>query len=356
MNRRDADSHFPAAFHAAILAFITMVVATGCRRQPPDPIRLRLELAKTNIQVGEYPWYRFSITNIGRKAVPVDPFLCQQSFRAPWPGEERLSWIDVEITDVDGKWIYHNDRRRPHYWTNECGGQTGCACEGDPQPHTIPGIRGGQTLFAAASMVGPVKPTPKNVIDHRIDPRDLPRSGDDLPLEKREALAGRWKLTVERQGYLLGDPTFVSTMTAKDTPYFGYPKALYPGYRVFDDIGVDKPGRYRMRVVYHPFGGQTTYEQVRKYRADSDAKLEKIYGWPEETRVFFYASNWVDFEVVAPPFPEHLFSQKILRTKCDKLRNDWMRRSLQDAQVWQGDPLDKELAEHSLKELPPECR
>ena len=77
---------------------------------------------------------------------------------------------------------------------------------------------------------------------------------------------------------------------------------------------------------------------------------------PKETRVFLYVSNWVDFEAEAPPFPEHLFADKKFKSRCDKALNDWLRQTLRDAQIWEGDPYDKKLARHSPMELPPECR
>lgn len=349
---------------AKAFALIALTAAAGCRRQPPEPLQLHLELAKTKIQVGEYPWYRFSITNVGRKPIKLDSFLCWQTEDHRDWDKKTGGWFIIQVIDAAGKLIYYNDYRHPHYWTNECGGDTGCSCKtltvmgsheivrfGPEKP-----LKGGQTFLATPSVVGPVDVPLKRNMTPPPDPRNLPWSAYDLPPAQRQASAARWKLAVESRGYLLGDPTFVSTMTAKDAPYLGYPKAPYPGYRVFDDIGVDKPGRYRMRIIYRPLGSLTTYDELKAMMQRTEATFEETTNLPKETRVFLYTSNWVDFEVEAPPFPEHLFADKKLKTPCDKALNDWMRNALRDAQIWRGDPSGKKLLEHSPNELPADCR
>ncbi len=352
---------------ARVIALLSVCAALGVGPQPPDPIRLHLQLAKTKLQVGEYPWYRLSVSNIGRKPIALDSFFCRQSeLHTPDDGKI-FGWVTIQIADRSGHLIASDGSgSHPHYWTNECGATTGCPCSATGGGLSL---EGGETFDATASIVGPVdeeRGKRRSMFDDYTfslhprpapigDPRQVGWPIDTSSPAQRRALAAQWKLAVEREGYLLGDAVFTSPMTGSGSPYTGYPKALYPGYRIFDGMTVEKPGRYRMRVVYRPFGEDMNYESIRKKWMQADGEQDDIRGWPKETRQFDYASNWVDFELEPAPFPEHLFARRRSSDPCTKAIDCWMRRALRDSRIWQGDRSDKTTREPRYR-IPLECR
>lgn len=302
-----------------------ILAIAGClKSQPERPIEIKLVLAKPRMQAGEYLWYRVEMKNIGRKPIPVeDPFWCRQEY---------FGQTDVEIIGPDGEkvfarrmpWGRHHEHK---FWTNDFGGDGLCTQES--RPPTRP-LRGGETWVATPSKVSDVRPLNPHV---RFDPGDA-RALSETPKgwspQQIEELKKKWKDTVEQSGYLYGDPTFLSTSAASAV------ERLH-GYRVLDVYSFDKPGKYRMRIVYAPFGRHATMRgEESRLKANGETIEEFLtrWGWPKETRVLNFESNWTEFEIFRAPFPKHLFNRNKAQTPQQKKLAERLERQMRESGDW----------------------
>ena len=308
-----------------VVSLLVLGALSGCARQPEKPLELRLTLAKRHIKTSEYVWYLLEMKNVGRKPVRVaDAFWCLQNAIASHALQTHL-----EIIGPDGQkvwprrplWGWHGERR---FWTNECGDDGFCSCK-DGQFAPRRDLKGGETLTAAPSEVAPIRKRNRYVMDDPGDPRDLPEIPQGWPKEKVDELRKKWKQTVENTGYLMGEPGFKPDSKA---PAVSHPR----GYRVLDVYDFYMPGKYRMRFVYTPFGYSSAadFEDSLKQADSSLGAYLTLTGWPKETRVFEFASNWVEFEAERAPFPEHLFTHRVGETAQQRARTEKLRRSMQE--------------------------
>lgn len=308
-----------------VWAVCGVLVIAGCLKpQPERPIEIKLALAKPGIQAGEYLWYRVEMKNVGRKPIPVeDSFWCRQEY---------FGQTQVEIIGPDGEKVFA--RRLPwgrhlehKFWTNDFGGDGLCAQES--RPPTRP-LRGGETWVATPSKVSAVRPRDPHVLFDPGDARALPETPKGWSPQQIEELRKNWKATVEQSGYLYGDPTFLSTSAASAVERL-------QGYRVLDVYSFDKPGKYRMRMVYSPFGRHATVKGEESRLNANGETIEDyltLWGWPKETRVLDFESNWVEFEVFRAPFPKHLFNRSKAQTPQQKKLSEWLERRMRESGGW----------------------
>lgn len=330
------------------LPFAVLLLA-ACARQPEKPLELRLTLAKTKIESGEYLWYRLEATNVGRK-----PLLLQGEF---WHDQNVLeNWtsrrpIRIEIFGPDGEeepmrkrpWGYHGESK---FWANDCGG--GRPCEGFVTPlrkgpwpwsgtylsRPFKELAPGETWAATPSMVAPIRPKNPDHLDDPGDARALPSIPKDWSPQKVAAMRKWWKEEVERSGYLVGDPGFK-----------GDPKSRPIGFRVLDLYSFSRPGKYRMRIIYSPFGyaEKPVAREMTQNEISKEEESLALSGWPKETRVFWYETNWVEFEVVASSFPAHLFRRRAGDNAQERSKLDYLEGKLKERQIWAEDsPKERE--------------
>lgn len=305
-----------------LLLLIFLAGFAGCSRQPEKPLELQLTLAKRKIKAGEYLWYLIEMKNIGRKPIPIKSLF--------WKKQSHLrgSELRLEILDSRGEQVpmlsrpygWHGEH---HFWGNDCGGGVPCDKVLRYMEDYFFKIEGGETLTPTPSMVAPIRPRSPHRMFDIGDMRDLPETPKGWSDEKVEALRKSWKATVEGSGYLMGDPTFRSD---PKNPAISQPK----GYRVLD-VYAFEPGKYRMRVVFHPLD---TPEFVEKEFHQSFAEYLAEKRWPKETRVVSFESSWVEFEVEAVPFPEHLFQRNLKEKPTDRARTERLRKKLRESQPW----------------------
>lgn len=312
-----------------------------------------MKLAKPRIKAGEYLWYLLELENVGRKPVTVnDPLWFEQGHVGLKGGLDSRTRLDIigpdgkQVPRLNMPWGFHDEH---HFWANDCGG--GRACE-DPRLWNKV-VRGGETFAATPSMVAPIRPRRPWALDDPGDMRSLPEIPKGWSPDQIQALRKKWKATVEASGYLVGDPTFRSTGTqsAVERPR---------GYRVLDVYNFDTPGKYRMRFTYEPFGAETA-DSLGKHAAwlsptfseslvaewgwpkwvgsltFSGSPLNRYLvseGWPQETRVFSFESNWVTFELELSQFPEHLFPHRPQETLEQRKKTEWLRRKMHESFDW----------------------
>lgn len=338
------------------VAFIVLLCALcGCGpHQPEKPLELSLKLSKNRIKTGEYLWYLLEMKNIGRKPVTIkDPAWFRQNAITGF-GQTHLEIIGPDgdkaaIHRYYNPYSTHGIFGKPRFWANDCGGGKDCdelfGRYDDSWPFQV--VQGGETWSATPSMVAPIRPRRPNVLDDPGDPRDLPEIPKDWPKEKVEALRKRWKETVEESGFLMGDPTF---KPGPNAPSVSQPQ----GYRILDDCVFEKPGPYRMRIVYKPFDFLRAEAMEEWLREGYDPIRQKVeawikgpfyalkdhlrkHGWPEETRVFRFESNWVEFEVEAAPFPEHMFHRSAGQSAKERALTERLRNEMKENFLWAED-------------------
>jgi len=338
----------------AILIFLSLLL--GCRgSQPEKPVEISLKLAKSHIKAGEYLWYMLEMKNVGHKPLTVDdPLWFKQGYAGlDWSVTGPQTRLDIIGPDskpahrLNMPYGFHGEH---HFWANDCGG--GKTCD-DPRLWKKT-LRGGETFAATPSMVAPIRAKRPWALDDAGDMRDIPQVPKGLTPDQVQTLRKKWKDTVEGSGYLMGDPTFRSTETksAVDRPN---------GYRVLDVYNFDTPGNYRMRFTYGPFDFGTEdslREHVAKLAIIPDTFIKNLVeewgwpkwllslsgdplnrylmskGWPKETRVFLFESNWVTFEVETSPFPEHLFPHRTGKTPEQQKKTEWLRRKMKESFTW----------------------
>lgn len=311
------------------LGLLLLAALVACTPQPEKPLEFHLTLAKRKIKAGEYLWYLIEMKNVGRKPIPINSgfwkkqsHLNETGLRLEIIGPDRL-----QFPMTNRPYGFHGEH---HFWTNDCGG--GVPCE--KVLRTLEDydfkIQGGETLTPTPSMVAPIRPRNPNILDDFGDARDLPEIPKGWSKEEIEALRKKWKVTMEGSGYLMGDPTF---RPDPKEPAISHPK----GYRVLDLYDFDKPGKYRIRVVFHPLD---TPDYVEKELHKSFAEYLAEEGWPKETKVVSFESDWVEFEVESAPFPEHLFRRHPTETPEDRAKREWIKRKLKDAGSWDAGAMD----------------
>lgn len=297
----------------------------GCSHQPEKPLELQLTLAKKKIKASEFLWYRVEMKNVGRKSIRItDPFWKMQEAAG-----HQASQTKLEIIGPNGKLVerkktpygYHIEHK---FWTSDCGDNRACV-----EPIEL---QGGETFTATPSIPAPIRKRNPHIMDDMGDMRDLPEIPKGWSKEQVEALRKSWKTTVENSGYKMGDPTFRPDPKA--------PAASQPrGYRVLDVYDFYVPGKYRMRMVYRPFGYDTaeTFKETAARVGYSVPKYLASEGWPKETKVLAFASNWVQFEAEAVAFPEHLFQRNVKEKQKDRARTEWLKKKLRESQDWKYD-------------------
>lgn len=297
------------------IAIVFLSFFLGCTRQPQKPLELHLTLGKQKIKAGEYLWYLLELKNVGRKPLRIgDPFWCWQAALTHNQGDTRL-----EVIGPDGRRVPH--RNQPYgfnlehaFWDNECGEDKPCACEGSKLSPRRP-LGPGETLAASPSLVAPVRPRFRDVMGDPGDMRQLPPFLEErVPKERLGETRRKWKEDIERDvGYLLGDPGFKPDPkeAAVERP---------KGYRVLDVYTFTMPGSYRMRFVFAPLPS-------------------RHMGWPAEIHNswFEYESNWVRFEVVPGPFPEHMFRPRANETTKERSLREELKRTARESFIWADD-------------------
>ena len=310
-----------------ILWALFAAALTGCGKpQPAKPIELHLTLAKSRIQTGEFLWYRVEMTNVGRKPIKItDQFWCWQGSLS---SDFNKAQTAVDIIGPDGEkvfpdrlaWGYHDEH---HFWTNDTSGEGPCI---DSKLTPTRPLDGGDTWVATPSAVAPIRGKDPDIMDDWGDARSLPEIPRNWSPEQIEELKIKWKAAVEQSGYMYGNPTFRSTTTPSAVPQ---PR----GYRVLEIYDFDKPGKYRMRIVYSPFGRNTTADEEEARLMEIHETLGDylaLWGWPKETRVFDFESNWVEFEVVASSFPEHLFPHSKNESPEQRKRTEFLKKLMKN--------------------------
>lgn len=322
----------------ALLSVCLLALFFLLPRQPEKPLELQLKLAKNRILANEWLWYLVEMKNVGRKPVKID-----DSF---WFKQSELlhsKQTRFEIMDPDGQQVSANYRSydpwvgHPRFWTNDCGGGQDCVDLFKRASWPTRVLKGGETMTATPSMLSAVRPRSTYSGDDPGDPRDLPEIPKGWPKEKVEALRRQWKAIVEQSAYTMGDPTF-----RRDSKE---PAAARPrGYRVLDvyDGMFEKVGKYRMRVVYAPdlgpaFDWEEKEKWVKENLHESLRTFLSRHGWPKETRVFKFESNWVEFEVLPPPFPEHLFHHNADESAEKRALIDRYRQEMRERSIWAED-------------------
>jgi hypothetical protein len=269
--KRDA-SRVPRKILWALFA----VALSGCGKpQPAKPIELHLTLAKSRIQTGEFLWYRAEMTNVGRKPIKIeDQFWCWQGSLS---SDFNKAQTAVDIIGPDGEkvfpdrlaWGFHDEH---HFWTNDTSGEGPCI--DNKRAPTRP-LEGGDTWVATPSAVAPIRGKDPDIFDDWGDARGLPEIPRNLSPEQIEELKMKWKAAVEQSGYMYGNPTFRSTAT---------PSAIAQpqGYRVLEIYDFDKPGKYRMRIVYSPFGRRETPKEIERIFKEDGGVTDFLttYKWP----------------------------------------------------------------------------
>lgn len=249
--------------------WIGILAYKATHRQPERPLELTLQLARAQWGVKEMPWYLLQIKNVGYKEVTIqDKFWGEQVYLGRNDRSKHGTYF--EVIDPDGKPMKGSFYRGQHgefnFWANDCGGTI---CAFDDHRHIFyRTLKSGDILTATPSVVAPLREQGRQLglVDARIPP--------GASKAEQESYKKLW----EMQGLGRYDPP---------------QKPLYPGYRVLDDYPFRKIGRYRMKVIYEPIPVKYAEEQIRTGRT-----WPSIGGLPEETRIFRYESNEVEFEVV----------------------------------------------------------
>lgn len=253
----------------SLSTWLGVLVYRATHRQPERPVELTLQLARSQWRLKEMPWYLLQIKNVGYKKVTI-----QDKF---WGEQVRLkqndSWKDgtyFQVIDPDGKpmkadfdWGQHGEFI---FWANDCDGTI---CAFDDHRHIFyRELKRGEILTATPSVVAPLREQngQRGLVDARIPP--------GASKAEQEAYKKLW----EMQGLGRYDPPL---------------KPLYPGYRVLEGYPFRKIGRYKIKAIYQPISAEFAEEQIREGRT-----WPSLGGLPEETRVYRYESNEVEFEVV----------------------------------------------------------
>jgi hypothetical protein len=342
----------------------------GCGpNQPANPLELQLNLGKNRIEAGEYLWYLLEVRNVGFKPVSLYEhfWFTQQSLRTHWIESAE---IRLEVIGPDGEHVGH--REMPYgwhvehkFWTNDCGNGTDCESRYRSGPAYNPPVKRlapGETWSPTPSMIAPVRVLRRDGTDPMGDMGDmralpwfvedrLAKDPKKLEQERRE-----WKELAESRGFLYGDPGF----RPKDKKP---PLELYKSYRVLDTYSFNNPGPYRMRFLFAPnvwfrlppgtlkqmeerlrclwtrwpeackqtVGRLTALIKGPYYALDAELRS---WGWPEGTRVFHFESNWVEFEVIPTPFPEHMFKPRPGETAKDRALRKYLREQLLESSLW----------------------
>lgn len=383
-----------------VLLFAAIILALwGCGpSQPANPIELHLKLGKNKIESGEYLWYLIEIKNVGRKPVPLaGNFWFTQDSLGSYLDDS--SEIRIEVIGPDGD---HMGRREMPYgwhverkfWTNDCGGGTDCeSLYRSPlaRDHPSKTLAPGETWSPTPSMVAPIRPRWKDVMGDPGDMRALPWFVEDRLAKDPKKFAEEqreWKERVESGGFLYGDPGF--RPKGKKPPL-----ELFKGYRILDTYSSNDPGPYRMRFIFVPILNMPlgTPEQIeralrsrsKQWRIVQEGLIfppglqpgafeqikRRLWSWweewpvaqrlkalikgryysledetrscglPEETRVFRFESDWVEFEVVPAPFPEHMFLPRPGETAKDRALRNYLKRGLRESSLWLEDTPDE---------------
>ncbi|MBI5203014.1 MAG: hypothetical protein HY925_15590 [Elusimicrobia bacterium] len=252
---------------SSILAgFIGVLALNSCSPADKNPeLQLRLTVSRKHWYVGEYPWYLLQLKNVGvTSATLSDSAFFLQSRLSSDP--EKTSHISFEIVGPDGlprtccaTWGLHGERS---FWTNECGDN----CKG---PWNI-ALEPGEIFNATPSVQKPVRV--RNDASDSFDLRDLPKVAGGDRHTKQGTLRERWRKSVESI-WLLGTPR-LKLDTAKALA------EIPPGYRILEGVDLDKPGTYKLKVVYDARCPEADRPSVQStpIHEGSSAKLKAIEG------------------------------------------------------------------------------
>lgn len=285
---------------SGLCAFLLAGALAGCCKQPDAPLKLELKLAKHQWELGEYPWYRLEMTNVGCKKIAINRDFWQ------YKGPDRAD-IYFLITDSEGKEIkgdrraygFHGER---YFWTYDCGEGRDCKEIWDKLPKIE--LKPGRTVEHTPSMVRPIR-YERHVMDDPGDPRATPYFAykrGQISRERYEGMRKEWEKTVNDR-FLMGDIRF---STDSEKALAAVPK----GYRILHgfDAHFEEPGTYKIKVLYAPLGLDATRElALRRIAGESLASIGKRLSlftddeartWLRLAKTFVFESNTVEFEVV----------------------------------------------------------
>lgn len=253
----------------ALSIWLGVLAYKATHRQPERPVELTLQLARSQWSRKEEPWYLLQIKNVGYKKVTIqDEFWGDQLALSQNTHLNRMTYF--EIIDPDGKPMKASFYWGPHgefsFWANDCDGKI---CHFDDYRHRFyKTLRRGDILTATPSIVAPLRSSKgfQGLRDARIPP--------GASKADQDSYRKLWEL----EGYSEYDPP---------------QRPLHPGYRVLEGYRFRKIGRYKIKAIYQPISAKGAQEEIRK-----GGSWIYLGGLPEESRVFRYESNEVEFEVV----------------------------------------------------------
>ncbi len=272
-----------------------LLLATSCARtDSPPKLELNLTLARRHWYVGESPWYLLQVRNVGdTPATLIDPAWFDQHYLLS--DSRTKSHTRFRITGPKGQgvrpprslWGIHGER---DFWRNDCGG-------GKPCDRVWIDLKPGESFAAMPSIEKPVREA-SNGTD-AFDLRALPYTPPNIPPAKLEALKKDWKATVNSI-WGMGNPR-LKLDTAKAL------REIPKGYRILELYDFDKPGIYRLQVIY---------DDICRFQDPPHPELARRPGEPKEPsrpqdwgratdaackKALRVESNIVEIEVHEPP-------------------------------------------------------
>lgn len=255
-------------FQQGLLLALTLALTSSGSTQPASsrahsnvkaPVKLTLKLAHRKWKVGDRLWYTLEFKNVGDESILIGDEFWKEHLAQP---ENPVQGTYFEVIGPKGKrlkpfvnWGGHGEFR---FWGTDISSFTMM-------------VEPGQTVFAAPSVVAPIRPqTGAGPADFRAGPPGSPPGEYERRLRKIFAA----KKSPPCQGLEIpeGRPSWAPTNS-----------------RILEDYCLREPGLYRLRVVYIPIALSWVKNEIAAGRT--------VGGMPKGTKVFLFESNWVSFRV-----------------------------------------------------------
>lgn len=259
------DAFVPGGRLLAVVAIAASILAFGetdSSAEPPNiaaPVVINLTLPARKWRVGDRLWYTLEFKNVGNESIWIGDEFWREHKAQP---ENPVQGTFFEVIGPKGKklkpfvaWGQHGEFR---FWGTDV---SSFSMRVEP----------GQSVFAAPSVVAPIRPqTGTGPADFRAGPPGSPPGEYEQRL--RKIFAAKKSPPCENLDIPEGRPSWAPT-----------------NGRILEDYCLRSPGRYKIRAVYAP---------VRADWAERQSKAgHSVGGFPKSTRVFRYESEWLQFEV-----------------------------------------------------------